>query len=118
MLITSFYFTEKITAQQASPKLLWKYSTQSAIIGSPIADDSCIYFGSTNGVVYSINKSTGDLKDVTVTVKKPMIEVRADKTILNVEGTVNSVGYDALELLRRSPGVMIDKDDNVSYNIK
>ena len=43
-----------------------------------------------------------------------MVEVKADKTILNVEGTINAVGYDALELLRRSPGVMIDKDDNVS----
>jgi hypothetical protein len=40
--------------------------------------------------------------------------VKADKMIVNVEGTINAVGYDALELLRRSPGVMIDKDDNVS----
>lgn len=62
----------------------------------------------------TISKSTGNLKDVTVTAKKPIIEVKADKTILNVEGTINAVGYDALELLRRSPGVMIDKDDNVS----
>ncbi|MBC7873792.1 MAG: TonB-dependent receptor, partial [Ferruginibacter sp.] len=62
----------------------------------------------------SISKATGNLTDVTVTSKKPIIEVRADKTILNVEGTINAVGYDALELLRRSPGVMIDKDDNVS----
>ncbi|MBL0271641.1 MAG: TonB-dependent receptor [Chitinophagaceae bacterium] len=62
----------------------------------------------------TISKSTGNLQEVTVTSKKPMIEVNADKTILNVEGTINAVGYDALELLRRSPGVMVDKDDNVS----
>ena len=62
----------------------------------------------------TISKAKGDLKEVTVTAKKQMIEVKADKTILNVEGTINAVGYDALELLRRSPGVMIDKDDNVS----
>ena len=43
-----------------------------------------------------------------------MIEVRADKTIVNVEGTINAVGNDALELLRKSPGVMVDKDDNIS----
>jgi|CXWL01.1.fsa_nt_gi hypothetical protein len=61
-----------------------------------------------------IAKATGSLQDVTVTSKKPIIEVRADKTILNIEGTINAVGYDALELLRRSPGVMVDKDDNVS----
>ena len=62
----------------------------------------------------TISKAAGNLKEVVVTAQKPMIEVKADKTILNVEGTINAVGYDALELLRRSPGVMIDKDDNVS----
>jgi hypothetical protein len=62
----------------------------------------------------TISKLTGNLREVVVTAQKPMIEVKADKTILNVEGTINAVGYDALELLRRSPGVMIDKDDNVS----
>ncbi len=61
-----------------------------------------------------IAKAKGDLKDVTVTSKKQIIEVRADKTILNVEGTINAIGNDALELLRKSPGVMIDKDDNIS----
>ena len=55
-----------------------------------------------------------DLSGVTVTSKKPMVEVKADKTILNVEGTINAVGNDALELLRKSPGVMVDKDDNLS----
>jgi iron complex outermembrane recepter protein len=62
----------------------------------------------------TISKISGNLKEVTVTAKKPMVEVRADKTILNVEGTINSVGNDALELLRKSPGVMVDKDDNIS----
>ncbi len=61
-----------------------------------------------------INKATGNLKDVVVTAKKPIIEVKADRTILNVEGTINAVGNDALELLRKSPGVMVDKDDNIS----
>jgi hypothetical protein len=54
------------------------------------------------------------LAGVTVSSKKPMVEVKADKTILNVEGTINAVGNDGLELLRKSPGVMIDKDDNLS----
>lgn len=65
-----------------------------------------------------INKATGDLKGVTVTSKKPMVEVQADKTILNVEGTINAVGSDALELLRKSPGVTVDKDENLSLSGK
>jgi iron complex outermembrane recepter protein len=54
------------------------------------------------------------LSGVTVSSAKPMVEVKADKTILNVEGTINAVGNDGLELLRKSPGVMVDKDDNLS----
>lgn len=58
------------------------------------------------------------LEGATVTSKKPMIEVKADKTILNVEGTINATGNDALELLRKSPGVTVDKDDNISLSGK
>ena len=54
------------------------------------------------------------MQNVSVTAKKPMVEVKADKTILNVEGTINATGNDALELLRKSPGVTLDKDDNIS----
>lgn len=57
---------------------------------------------------------TKSLEVVTVSSKKPMVEVKADKTILNVEGTINAIGNDGLELLRKSPGVMVDKDDNLS----
>lgn len=59
-------------------------------------------------------KAEASLKGVTVTSQKPMVEVRADKTILNIEGTINAVGNDALELLRKAPGVMVDKDDNLT----
>lgn len=66
----------------------------------------------------TMTKLAGDLKAVTVTSKKPMVEVKADKTILNVEGTINATGTDALDLLRKSPGVMVDKDDNISLSGK
>ncbi len=65
-----------------------------------------------------LTKSSGNLKEVTVVSKKPVIEVKADKTILNVEGSVNAVGQDALELLRKSPGVMVDKDENITLSGK
>ena len=73
-----------------------------------------------------INKDIGTLtinileknQDVVVTARKPLIEVRADKMILNVENSINNVGSDALELLRKSPGVIVDKDDNLSLSGK
>lgn len=63
-------------------------------------------------------KASGNLKEVVVTSTKPVIEIKADKTVLNVEGSVNAIGQDALELLRKSPGVMVDKDDNLSLSGK
>lgn len=59
-------------------------------------------------------KLSTELKEVVVTNKKPIVEVSADKMILNVEGTINATGSNALDLLRKSPGVMVDKDDNIS----
>ncbi|MBV9960746.1 MAG: TonB-dependent receptor, partial [Parafilimonas sp.] len=70
--------------------------------------------GDVNVAAISLIKSSSNLKAVTVTAQKPIVEVKADKTILNVENTINSVGSDALELLRKSPGVLVDKDDNIS----
>ncbi|MEO6253955.1 MAG: outer membrane beta-barrel protein [Ferruginibacter sp.] len=64
--------------------------------------------------VLTAQPSAKSLSGVTITTQKPMVEVKADKTILNVEGTINAVGNDGLELLRKSPGVMVDKDDNLS----
>jgi len=55
---------------------------------------------------------------VDVLYKKPIIELRPDMTVFNVDSTINSVGLDAFELLRKSPGVVIDKDDNISLNGK
>lgn len=63
-------------------------------------------------------KAAGDMKGVTVTARKPIVEVKADKTVLNVEGTINATGSDALDLLRKSPGVVVDKDENLSVSGK
>ncbi len=47
------------------------------------------------------------LKDVVVTSQKPMIEVRADRTVFNVENSINATGSTAMELLQKSPGVLV-----------
>lgn len=62
----------------------------------------------------TLQKASENLQGVTVSSKKPLIEVKADKTIMNVEGTINAIGNDVLSLLRKSPGVLVDKDDNLS----
>jgi outer membrane beta-barrel protein/carboxypeptidase family protein/TonB-dependent receptor-like protein len=66
----------------------------------------------------SLTKASSNLKEYVVTAQKPVVEVKADKIVMNVEGSINAVGQDALELLRKSPGVMVDKDNNLSVSGK
>jgi iron complex outermembrane recepter protein len=62
--------------------------------------------------------ATAKLQGVTVTSKKPMIEVKADKTVFNVEASINATGSNALELLQKSPGIQVDNNDNISMKGK
>lgn len=55
-----------------------------------------------------------ELVEVTVTSSRAIVEVKPDRTVFNVEGTINSVGADALSLLRKAPGVTVDNQDNVN----
>jgi len=62
---------------------------------------------------------TKQLKQVTVEGKKPFIERRADKTVLNVENSIVSSGGTALEVLEKAPGVVVDKqNDQIRLNNK
>lgn len=54
-----------------------------------------------------------DLALVVVKSTKPLVEILPDKTVFNVENSINATGSDALELLRKSPGVVVDGNDNV-----
>lgn len=53
------------------------------------------------------------LNEVQITAERPMIEVQPDKTVFNVDGSINATGNTALELLRKSPGVIVDNNDNI-----
>jgi iron complex outermembrane recepter protein len=65
-----------------------------------------------------LTAASAKLQGVTVTSKKPMIEVKADKTVFNVEASINATGSNALELLQKSPGIQVDNNDNISMKGK
>ncbi len=60
-----------------------------------------------------LKKLDKELATVTVTSTKPLIEVKADKLVMNVEGTINATGMNGLELLRKAPGVQINQEDDI-----
>lgn len=54
-----------------------------------------------------------NLEEVTVVAEKPMVQVLADKTVFNVESTINATGTSAFELLRKAPGVIVDNNGSI-----
>ncbi|MGN6510211.1 MAG: TonB-dependent receptor domain-containing protein, partial [Chitinophaga sp.] len=65
-----------------------------------------------------LSEQTRQLKAVNVTGKRPFIEQRADKMVVNVENSIVAAGGTALEVLQQSPGIQVDKDDNISMRGK
>lgn len=86
-----------------------KLSHQNYFSKNIIANGNTIELGE-----ITLTVSRKALADATVTSKKPMIEVKADKTIVNVDANINNIGSNALEVLQTAPGVLVDKDGKVS----
>ncbi|MBN8667699.1 MAG: TonB-dependent receptor [Chitinophagales bacterium] len=58
------------------------------------------------------------LLGVTVVSRKPFIEQKIDRMVVNVEASVTNVGTSALEVLEKSPGITVDRDGNISLKGK
>jgi len=61
-----------------------------------------------------LDPETQKIDGVVITSRKSMVEVKPGKVVFNVEGSINATGSNALELLQKSPGVMVDNNDNIN----
>jgi hypothetical protein len=52
------------------------------------------------------------LKEVAIQSRQPVILEKADRTIVDVE-KMNTTGDNALDVLKRAPGIRLDKDENI-----
>ena len=99
-----------------------KYLISVTAVGSKKAWSSPIELSSSASTVQlpTINlvAVSKDLGDVTVTAKRPLIEQKIDRTILNVEASITNIGTSALEVLEKAPGVTVDRDGNISLKGK
>ncbi len=62
----------------------------------------------------TFSASSVELETAVITAKRALVEVKADRTVFNVEGTINSAGEDGLSLMRKAPGVLVDNNNNIS----
>jgi hypothetical protein len=54
-------------------------------------------------------KEINELNEAVIIAQRPLLEVMADRLVVNVQSSANASSATALEMLERSPGVMVDK---------
>lgn len=65
-----------------------------------------------------LSQLTQQMEGVSVSGRKPIIEQKIDRMIVNVEGQISNAGSTAMDVLEKSPGVTVDKDGAVALKGK
>jgi len=60
-----------------------------------------------------LNTDTRKLQEVAVEGKRPMVESKPGKLVLNVENAPLAAGNNALDIVQRAPGVSLDNNNNL-----
>lgn len=76
------------------------------------------YVTAYGGPDFVLRDETEKLAEVEVKAKKPLIERQMDKLVVNVSASPLAAGSNGNDILRRAPGVRIDKDGNITVNGK
>ena len=62
--------------------------------------------------------NAANLTAVTVQARRPLVENKIDKMVVNVDAAPTNAGSTALEVLEKSPGISVDRDGNISLKGK
>lgn len=57
-------------------------------------------------------EETIQLNEVTIETEKAMFEQEADRLVINVQNSITSAGNTVLEVLQKSPGIVVNRQDN------
>jgi outer membrane receptor protein involved in Fe transport len=56
-----------------------------------------------------LTENTTTLSEAVVSAKRPFLEQKVDRTVVNVANSITNAGGNALEVLQRSPGVQVNR---------
>ncbi len=68
--------------------------------------------------IFILQRESSAIGEVTVTGRKPFIEMSTGKITVNVDGSPSAIGLNVLDLLRRMPGLIVDQAGNISMQGK
>ncbi len=66
----------------------------------------------------TLQSESKKLEEVTITSKLPFIERKIDRTLVNPDALISNAGGNALDVLSKSPGIMVDEKGNIKLKGK
>ncbi|WP_310554563.1 outer membrane beta-barrel protein [Flavobacterium sp.] len=64
------------------------------------------------------NDNVNNLDEVVVKKRKPFIEQKIDRTVVNVDAFISTAGGDAMDVLEKSPGITVDQNGTITFKGK
>jgi len=99
-----------------------KYTLEAALVGYRSTIKTGLVIGPAEQVIdigpVILTPSLKILSGVTIKAQVPLIEKQIDRTVVNVDQNIAYTGTNALELLKKLPGVQIAPDGTVTLNGK
>lgn len=80
--------------------------------------DSFQLQGNTVLPVIQLQQAGQALQEVKISSQKALVEKKIDRTVINVEAMISNAGSTVLEVLEKSPGIMVDQNGKVSLKGK
>lgn len=68
--------------------------------------------------IFMQKQDVNNLEEVTIERKKAFVENKIDRTVVNVEAMISAAGSDAMDVLEKSPGILIDQNGTITYKGK
>lgn len=65
-------------------------------------------------ITVQLLSNTNTLTGVTIQARKPLVELQPGKTVVNLENSITQIGSTVMEALEKLPGVIVDKDGNIT----
>ncbi len=65
-----------------------------------------------------VASSSEQLSEVVISKKKALIENKIDRTVVNVDAMMTTAGGDAMDVLEKSPGIMVDQNGTITFKGK
>jgi iron complex outermembrane receptor protein len=89
-----------------------------SVVGYNNASSGVIQAGQQDTITIVLTEATNTMNEFTLETRVNKIEIEPGKVVMNVENTTLSVGNNALDLIRKMPGVFVDNDGNISVKGK